>query len=456
MSKSKKIVIGIGCVLFFLVLVIYLGGVWFFSSHFLPGSALNGKNCSFQTEQDTQKMIAAGIATYQLTIDELDGVQEKMDAQDIKLQYVKDDSIRKLLDRQDKWKWFLLVTSPKNNRMAASTTYNAEKLTEAIGNLNCFKKMIDPVDAHIEEKDGTYYVVPEVVGTKLNKKKVTEVITKAIENGEKQVSLVDSGCYLKPSVYQDDKALNKEAEELNRYTKVTIYYDFGDREERVDGDLIRTWLVKAEDGSYTLDEAAMADYVYQLAYQYDTFGGTRQFVTATGQEITIKGGDYGYVIKQDQTLQELKNAILNGESGTREPVYLYKGVCRDTNDIGNTYVEIDLTNQKMYFYKDGFLLVDTPVVTGNPNKGNATPTGCYALDNKKSPAVLKGENYASDVTYWMPFNKNVGIHDCGTWRTEFGGTIYLTNGSHGCVNTPFREAETIYNNIEIGMPIIVY
>ena len=456
MSKGKKIVIGIICALFVLTLGIYLGGVWYFSSHFLPGSALNGRNCSFQTEQDAQTMIAESIATYQLTIDELDGVQEKMDAQDIKLKYVEDDSVRKMLNQQEKWKWFLSVASPKKYTMSASTTYSEKKLKEAIENLNCFKKMIEPVDAHIEEKDGIYYIVPEVVGNKLDQNKVTEVITEAIENGERQVSLVDTSCYLKPSVYQDDEALKKEVEELNRYTQVTIYYDFGDREETVDGDLIRTWLVKAEDGSYMLDEAAMKDYVYQLAYKYDTFGGTREFVTATGQKITIKGGDYGYVIKQDQTLQELKDAILNGKSGTREPVYLYKGACRDTNDIGDTYVEIDLTNQKMYFYKDGSLLVETEVVTGNPNKGNATPTGCYALDNKKSPAVLKGEDYASDVTYWMPFNKNVGIHDCGTWRTEFGGKIYLTNGSHGCVNTPFKAAETIYNNIEIGMPIIVY
>ena len=229
MSKGKKIVIGIICVLFVLTLGIYLGGVWYFSSHFLPGSALNGRNCSFQTEQAAQKMIAESIATYQLTIDELDGVQEKMDAQDMKLKYVEDDSVRKMLNQQEKWKWFLSVASPKKYTMSASTTYSEKKLKEAIENLNCFKKMIEPVDAHIEEKDGIYYIVPEVVGNKLDQNKVTEVITEAIENGERQVSLVDTSCYLKPSVYQDDEALKKEVEELNRYTQVTIYYDFGDR-----------------------------------------------------------------------------------------------------------------------------------------------------------------------------------------------------------------------------------
>lgn len=179
MSKGKKIVIGIICALFVLTLGIYLGGVWYFSSHFLPGSALNGRNCSFQTEQAAQKMIAESIATYQLTIDELDGVQEKMDAQDMKLKYVEDDSVRKMLNQQEKWKWFLSVASPKKYTMSASTTYSEKKLKEAIENLNCFKKMIEPVDAHIEEKDGIYYIVPEVVGNKLDQNKVTEVITEA-------------------------------------------------------------------------------------------------------------------------------------------------------------------------------------------------------------------------------------------------------------------------------------
>ncbi len=456
MSKSRKITIGIIIVLLLLVLGVYFAGTWYFSSHFLPGSSLDGMNCSFKTAEDVQEMIAEKIATYSLTIQEMDGGKEALSAQDVGLQYVEDNSVEELIQKQDKKLWFTSVASPKKYTISAATTYDKEKLTEAVKALKCFQGMVQPVDAFVDEKDGTYYVVSEVEGNALDEAKVLELVRTAVEHGESQVDFVKSECYLKPKVYHDDKALVKEAEDLNKYTQVTIYYDFGDREEVVDGDLIKSWLVKGEDGNYSLDEAAMAEFVYQLAYKYDTFGGTRQFVTAMGQTITTKGGDYGYVIKQKDTVEELKAAIQNGESGTREPVYLYSGVCRDTNDIGDTYVEIDISNQKMYFYKDGSLLVDTPIVTGNPNKGNATPPGVFALDTKKSPAVLKGEDYASDVTYWMPFNGNVGIHDCGTWRTEFGGDIYLTNGSHGCVNTPYAAAETIYNNIEVGMPIIVY
>ena len=54
----------------------------------------------------------------------------------------------------------------------------------------------------------------------------------------------------------------------------------------------------------------------------------------------------------------------------------------------------------------------------------------------------------------MPFYANVGIYDIN--RTVFGGTEYISNGSHGCVNTPHENAEKIYNNIEPGVPVVVY
>ena len=127
----------------------------------------------------------------------------------------------------------------------------------------------------------------------------------------------------------------------------------------------------------------------------------------------------------------------------------------ENQGIGYTYVEICISQQRMWCYQDGNVIVDTPVVTGNPNKGNATPSGgVWAIDAKKRDAVLTGEGYTAPVSYWMPFNGNVGIHDME--RYAFGGTIYLSNGSHGCINTPYDQAEIIYNTVSIGTPVIVY
>ena len=68
---------------------------------------------------------------------------------------------------------------------------------------------------------------------------------------------------------------------------------------------------------------------------------------------------------------------------------------------------------------------------------------------------MTGETYATPVKYWMPFNGNIGMHDA-SWRKEFGGEIYRTNGSHGCINLPEEIAETIYGYVEQGFPVVCY
>ena len=69
--------------------------------------------------------------------------------------------------------------------------------------------------------------------------------------------------------------------------------------------------------------------------------------------------------------------------------------------------------------------------------------------------TLKGADYESPVTYWMPFNGGIGLHDA-TWRSRFGGSIYYYSGSHGCVNLPYSAAADIYSIVEAGMPVVCY
>jgi len=159
---------------------------------------------------------------------------------------------------------------------------------------------------------------------------------------------------------------------------------------------------------------------------------------------------------RESETEALYNLLLAGQTEGRSPVWTNSALTRGTNDIGDTYVEIDYTNQRMWYYKDGELLVETPVVTGNVSAGNASPEGMFYIVYKKQDAVLTGETYETPVSYWMPFYGNVGIHDADSWRSSYGGTIYMTNGSHGCINTPTAQAQTIFENIEAGIPVICY
>ena len=124
-------------------------------------------------------------------------------------------------------------------------------------------------------------------------------------------------------------------------------------------------------------------------------------------------------------------------------------------EVGDTYVEVSLDDQHMWYIIDGDVYLDSDCVTGNYGTAD-TPKGFFEVNNKVSPCTLKGDDYTSYVTYWMPFiGGGWGLHDAD-WRSSFGGNIYKGNGSHGCVNLPPSVAKQMYAVMEIGTPVIVY
>ena len=221
----------------------------------------------------------------------------------------------------------------------------------------------------------------------------------------------------------------------------------------------------------TLDEEALKAYVTSLKARYDTQYLKRDFTTTTGKTITFPEGqnEYGYRINYAEECAQLKADIEAKAPVEREPVYV------KTNDYGNplyykrngkddlcgTYVEVNLTRQHLWFYIDGKLIVESDLVSGTVDKGRETQTGVFPLAYKQSPRLLTGDeaggsgSWSVNVKYWMPFYDGEGLHDA-SWRGSFGGNIYVHSGSHGCVNLPPSAAEKIYNNIEVGMPIILY
>lgn len=139
----------------------------------------------------------------------------------------------------------------------------------------------------------------------------------------------------------------------------------------------------------------------------------------------------------------------------REPEYSQRAQVEGFEDIGKTYLEIDYTKQHMWYYEDGQMILESDIVSGNIATGNGSPDGIFKIVYKQSPAVLKGEDYESNVDFFMPFAYNVGVHDA-SWRTEFGGEFYKTTGSHGCINAPREVAETLYQRMKVDTPVVAY
>lgn len=441
-----------------LALIAYTSVAVYFGFHFYQNTMIYGIDCSQMTVEEVKAVVADKLDEYVLTIEEREDKTETISAEQIHLEFVDNGSIDQMLKEQYSFIWPVKMFLRDDSMTSVAFKYDAQKVEETLNMLDCFDilRQIAPKDAYMGDTDTGFEIVPEVMGTMLNRPQTIETVLDALDAGATTVSLDENGCYVNPEIYQDNEELVSDTAAMNELAGASITYDFGSNQEVINSTVLREWIVELENGTFVIDENCVWDFVKNLAAKYDTFGLPVDFYTSIGTVVNLSGGDYGWCIDQEQTFVELMMALENDYRGTMEPVYLYEAMSHENDGIGYTYVEICISQQRMWCYENGNCIVDTPVVTGNPNKDNATPSGgIWAIDAKMTEYVLEGEGYEAPVDYWMPFNEDVGIHDMKE-RAHFGGTIYLTNGSHGCVNTPYDMVEIIYHTVSIGTPVIVY
>lgn len=456
----RNIFLGFFGVCLFLVLGFYIAGMVYFHDKFFMNTRINGVDVSQMTVEEVEERISAQIGAYRLEIQERGGKTESITASEIDYQYVSQGEVQAFKKSQKIYTWPVYIWESIAYTFDSSARYDEAKLKEAINNLECLdeEKSVAPADAYIDYLEGRYQVVPEVEGNLLDRTKVERLIVESVDFGNVKLSLEEKNCYQIPAKRQNDQILTATCEKLNKYVSTDLVYLFGSNTETLNGDTIRGWLSYDDQGNVEMDQEAVRQYVAQLAEKYDTADRPREFVTHSGSRVTVEGGSYGWLMDQETEIAQLTEAIENGTQGERYAAYAQTAVSWENSDLGDSYVEIDLTGQHVWLYINGEEIVSTDCVSGNmAYSDRVTPSGTYTLYYKESPSVLKGENneYESKVTYWMPFNGGIGLHDA-TWRTSFGGNIYLTDGSHGCINLPLEAAKQIYENVYDGIPIICY
>ncbi|MGN0159004.1 MAG: L,D-transpeptidase family protein [Brotaphodocola sp.] len=457
-----KIAAAAGCLLLSLTVA---GGVVYtlagkkYDTVFFPKTMINGIDASGRTPDEVKEMIAGQVKGYALTLDTRQDTKEIIKGTEIDLHPEYDGTLEQLLSEQVCWKWGVSAMKEKAYTIGTMVKYDQNLLEHTLDQLDCMNQELvqAPVDAALSEyiPGIGYQIVPEEQGNLLNREKLLLGVSDAISNLQETLDLEEIDAYEVPMITADNPELLAKQEAWNHYVNTTVTYQFGNKREVLDGSVIHQWISDDGQGGARLDENQVTEYVKTLAREYNTAYQPKTLKTSYGKTVTVTGGPYGWRINQTAEAAALTEILHSGESQTREPVYSQTANSHDGPDYGNTYVEINLTAQHLYFYKDGKLVVESDFVSGNASKGWATPAGAYPLTYKQRDAVLRGENYETPVSYWMPFNGNIGMHDA-SWRGSFGGTIYKTNGSHGCVNLPPAVAKTIYENISAGMPVLCY
>ncbi len=444
----------------------YIGGAQQYKTKFFPNTTINYIDVSNLTVDEVKNRLAEGVAGYTLNLVTRTG-DEEITGQDIGLAMEYDDSMENWLKEQNPYLWGLHLLQDDAYTVETMVSYDPDMLDDVVADLACMDPsvMVAPVNAAISDYDdvtGGYTIIPEVPGTVINKKNLTNALGEAVLSMRPELVLADTDVYEEAAITSDNAELLARLDEFNQYAGMTVIYHFGDETEVLDGNRLHECLITTEDGTMDVDREAVEEYVKYLAEKYDTTSQARTLKTTSGPTVTISKGTYGWKISQSKETDALVDILLTGEGGDREPIYQQTAASRGENDYGNTYVEINLTAQHLYYYKNGSLVVESDLVSGNESNGHATPDGVYPVAYKQTDRILRGERradgsyeYESHVNYWMPFNGGIGLHDA-LWRGSFGGSIYKTNGSHGCINLPYSVAKTIYENIEAGCPVLCY
>ena len=450
------------------ICLIYVAISVYFMSHFFVNTKINGKNFSGKTASDVEKYLQTNIKDYKLTILENEGRQDVISGSEIGLEYRAGTEAEKLLKDQNGFAWPKAFFTENSRKVSVNVSYNEESLNQRISQLSCLQTEQTPAENAKPEFDGNQYVIkPEVYGNAVDKERLTEQVKVHITEFQPQLDMVATKCYAKPKYTEDSKEVQEACDAMNKYVNASITYPMNEPVV-VDKALISQWLQVDGEMKVSLNTEAMKQWFTAFGDKYDTQGTTRTFTTPAGKSATVTGGTYGWSIDEDTELVNLQNSILNGEVVTREPAYYAGGTAaaHSGQDWGNTYAEVDMSAQHMWYVQNGQVVLETDVVTGEPIPSKITPEGVYSLMWKQPNSVLVGDinpdtgepAYRTKVKYWMQVTSSgVGFHDA-IWQTAFGGTLYQIpgTGSHGCINMPLDQAGALFNMIEPGTPVIFH
>ena len=430
---------------------VYIGLAEYYRNVFSFNTWINGVYCTGKTVEEINDELTGEYETRSIEVMDEEGNIEYIFPDEFDFRIDFSSYLNSIKDAQDPYLWILNSKNRvKKLEIAPLYYYDEDALVKQIENLSFVKKHTrgyDPYVFFVMGENG-YELIDNHV-RQVDFDKVYESILRSLYS-EDPVILNDE--YLKDYEYsEEEKAFFKERDIVDKFLETKIVYDMGEEEIPVDSLVLSGFIelgddglfVKDENGNLKICEDRVREFVNDLCDKYNTADRSRLYTTVNGT-IIDKRAECDYLI----------NAVKEGISETHKPEYIKKGYALGEDDIGKTYIEIDLTDQVLYFFEDGMVSLCCDIVSGKPGVNGTPQMICYVYKKQKG-AVLRGTNYASYVDYWMPIHKGIGLHDA-SWQREFGGERYLTHGSHGCINLKKADAKYIFDHIEVGIPVILY
>ena len=412
---------------------------------FPEGSSLMGTDLTGLTKTAAVEAVQSKVAGYSLNLS-VDGIAQTLSAQEIGLTC---DPVRlsACIDA------LAQGTTPDP---AGVISFNEGKLRALMDQY--YNHSATEASVVYDDASGAFILIPDAEGQASNPNAIVAALTPVITGLESQATLTDVSQILHPVRSAEDPEVVEALAAANKMLGARLTYTFTPEgtthTHEIPADTIRSFIDIDIDGiTPVIHQENVESYVTELSDKYGIEGTTGSFKATGGGTVGLTVSYNGNYVDNAALVADITDSIREGRNETRTAPYLDSGN-RDMA-YGGTYIEVNLSSQHLWFYKNGSCIVSTPLVSGMVAENMCTPNGVFEIYQRKAGAYLEGADYRTYVNFWMPFYYGYGLHDA-TWRSSFGGSIYLYSGSHGCVNLPYKAASTIFNNATVGTKVILY
>lgn len=439
---------------------------------FLKGTTVNGVDVSHMTAAEAKKTIEKVVDQYQLTVIFEDG-KETYSAKDLGLTLQTGSKLKKLIQEQSDAAGDGSVAMKPDLKLTAKDLIvcEADDLDQQVKKLpeltSRREKKSKNACLHYDADRGKFTIEPETVGGTIQASDLVNAIEKKAGMLQEKLNAATYGLYDGKAVRTKNSAKMKSAlakakQKLNlslTYTYDVKRADIHGKEE-IGRALLSKWLYVDQDGvTASINGDRLQEYVTKMYHTYSVKNtGTSKFVTSIGTYVDVNVPAADETVDTNELYNDIVRCVNKGHSGKRKAPYASTSAgIKGTTDLGGTYVEVDLNHQHLYLYVDGKRIAEGNICSGCVADAAATPDGLYTIKSKDHDRYLRGNGYCDWVNYFMPFNGDIGLHD-STWRSkkEYGGHVYLDEGSHGCINLPLKLAKKIDQNVKVGTYVILY
>lgn len=321
-------------------------------------------------------------------------------------------------------------------------------------------------DSFVRFEDGVFVIHDAVPGTILREDVVAEALYDTAASlvlspgapASASLEITDFDCYVPPEITAENGHFDLNALFREKLADMELDISFRGTNVSLNSITLRNFVTLDSDGRVQIQKKTLMQQIAAWGEMYDEKNTDYLFDSFVDGPVPIDFLKVDYTLDQTALADTLTSHLHNLESAGMDAPFLCTTPDGDPFSLGDSYIEVDITDQHMTYYQDGRLVVSTDVVTGMPG-GHATPRGLYHTYYKCEDIWLTGEDYFVFVDYWISVtpDASIGLHDAD-WRTRFGGEVYLYGGSHGCVNTPKDAMKTIYDTVRVedNIPILIY